>query len=121
MVASSMVMQFLLKTPADEVPIDRDALLGLKNAVGLPVSTRDQERFFKQAECMLHEVFCPEHDDCWQCQSGRYLVVEKGTEVLRVACSCCGNLSALESGEHIELVDWCIPTASQLARARAAT
>jgi hypothetical protein len=118
LVASSNTMQFILKAPASEVHLDQIALLALKKAAAVPAITSDQEKFFRQVESMLHEIVCPEYDSCWQCQSRRYILVETGSQALRVACSCCGHVSSLNSNEYIELVAPSIPTRSQLAGVR---
>jgi hypothetical protein len=121
MVASSNVMQFILKTHVNEIPLDQSALVALRKAVAVLTLTSNQEKFFRQTELMMHEVVCPEYDTCWQCQSRRYLVIEQGSGAPRIACSCCGHFSAMNSDEYIQPVAPSIPTRSQLARVRNAT
>lgn len=117
MVASSNVMQFILHSPASEVPLDGDALVALNAAASSQATTADQEKFFHLVERMLHRIVCPEYDSCWQRQSRRYLVLERDSGLLHIACSCCGHVSSMASAEYVEFASPTIPTRSELARA----
>lgn len=118
LVASSQVMQFILKTEAGEVPLDQAALLAFRRAASSPVATADQETFFHRVEHLLHDVICPEHDTCWQCQSRRYLVISNDSNMLHIECECCCHVSSLDSEAYIELTSARIPTRSELGTAR---
>jgi hypothetical protein len=116
-VASSRVMQFILKTHASEVPLDRAALLKLRSAASSPVATADQEKFFHFAESLLHDVVCPEYDTCCQCQSRRYLLISNDSNSLCIECECCGCVWSMETGQRMDRGPDSIPTRSQLRMA----
>lgn len=117
LVARSQVMQFILKTPAGEVPIDQAALARFRKAAASATTTADQERFFRSVVSMLHDVVCPEYDTCGICQSRRYLVLSNDSNTLCRQCECCGHVSSLDSEAYIELTSARIPTRSDLGKA----